>query len=333
VFVSHAGNAGIIPQVLGRGAGQMGVMLFFTLSAFLLTHLYLEKPATKQNVRTFAVARFARVYPLFIAVLSTGLIAHWVGLDRADYPYSIEFRTWLANALLAGRFHVFWTICTEFQFYLLFALMWVAGWRAGKPHTVAFWSALAACLLVFVDIYQYPSGPVFKTLHFFAAGVLAALAYSRLVASRSWTRWADIVLAAALCAFVLSFPNIAAAWGATFNGFWSPWLLALSFVIMIAAGSSHGRLARALGSRTGRLFGDLSFGIYLLHSPVVFYVAAGLGDRPTLVRFAAASFITFALASFSYRFLERPLRTTINGAFSGRKLDGDAAMRQPFLNS
>lgn len=24
VFVSHAGNAGIIPQILGRGAGQMG---------------------------------------------------------------------------------------------------------------------------------------------------------------------------------------------------------------------------------------------------------------------------------------------------------------------
>lgn len=73
VFVSHAGNAGIIPQFLGRGAGHMGVMLFFTLSAFLLTHLYLHVPATRQNVRTFAIARFARVYSLFIAVLSTGV--------------------------------------------------------------------------------------------------------------------------------------------------------------------------------------------------------------------------------------------------------------------
>lgn len=117
-------------------------------------------------------------------------------------------------------------------------------------------------------------------------------------------------------AFILSFPNIAAIRDTTFDGFWSPWLLALSFVIILAAGSSHGLLAQALGSRIGRLFANLSFGIYLLHSPVIFYVAAGLGHRPVTVRFAIASLITVVLAFISYRLLERPARTAINNRFA-----------------
>lgn len=174
---------------------------------------------------------------------------------------------------------------------------------------------------------------MFKTLHFFAAGVLGALAYNQLIANPLWKRWSGTILTVSLVAFALSFPNIAAAWGAAFAGFWSPWLLALTFTIIVASSTADGKVVQWLGSRTGRLLGDLSFGIYLLHSPVIFFVAASLGDRPMIVRLLLASLVTFALAWLSLRCLERPARMSINRAFSERKLDGEAPMRQPYLNT
>jgi peptidoglycan/LPS O-acetylase OafA/YrhL len=103
VVVSHVSNAiDLWDRLLGDGAGQIGVMLFFVLSGFLMGRLYLDKPFNRATLWNFVVRRFARLAPMFYltvfvaAVLSS--LAHWFNRDlsiyaitRRDLPYQFFF--------------------------------------------------------------------------------------------------------------------------------------------------------------------------------------------------------------------------------------------------
>ena len=76
VLVGHYSNkARLWDALLGTRAPQLGVMLFFLLSAFLMTVLYLDREPTKQAMRGYAMARIARVLPRF-AVRALGNYRH-----------------------------------------------------------------------------------------------------------------------------------------------------------------------------------------------------------------------------------------------------------------
>ena len=82
VVVSHYSNeTDILHGVLGNGAGQFGVMLFFILSGFLMSYLYLNKKLDVENVRYYAVARIARVIPLFVLVVLLSYLLQAVGIS------------------------------------------------------------------------------------------------------------------------------------------------------------------------------------------------------------------------------------------------------------
>ena len=69
VFISHCSNQGMLPDVLGDGLGQIGVMLFFILSGFLMAHLYLDKEASVNNIKNYLVARVGRIFPLYFLLI------------------------------------------------------------------------------------------------------------------------------------------------------------------------------------------------------------------------------------------------------------------------
>lgn len=308
VLVSHAGHRDVLPNVFGQGAGHMGVMLFFTLSAFLMTYLYFGQQPTRNAVWDYWVARFGRVYPLFIALLTTGYVAHLAGVTRTTYAYAMPLETYLTNAFFIGRFNVFWTISTEFQFYLLFALTWIFAYSRTNPVRVMAVIWLVVSLLVFVDIYPYPSGPVFKTLHFFALGVLAALLLQAGFVSQA-SRVADGALLILLTAFVASMPAFFVWWaGLAHGGFWSPWLLLLSFSIVWCAAIARGPVSLLLGSRLGGWLGDISFAVYLLHVPILETIQRAMPEASYLAKFSLAATVTLGLATFVYRVYERPMR-------------------------
>jgi peptidoglycan/LPS O-acetylase OafA/YrhL len=222
VFFSHASHRGLFPDILGRGAGQMGVMLFFTLSAFLMTILYLEKWPSRPALQDFWVARFGRVYPLHFGLLTVGVIAFYLGADREIFPYAIDIVKYLKNVLLVGKFNVFWTISTEFQFYLIFAVLWWVSSKTSNRWKFVWVVAGTGTLAVFLDVYSYPSGHVFKTIQFFAVGLIAGLVYLRRDQPIPGAT-ADMLLLTLLVLFLLSLPK-PFLWimGFEHAGFWSP---------------------------------------------------------------------------------------------------------------
>lgn len=69
VVLSHTNNLLPQPLTVFSGAGAAGVMVFFVLSGFLMGLLYAPVPPTQPAIADFVVARVARVFPLYFAVV------------------------------------------------------------------------------------------------------------------------------------------------------------------------------------------------------------------------------------------------------------------------
>ncbi len=183
VLISHSANQGLLPALFGNGFGQVGVMIFFVLSGFLMAHLYLYKDFNNRNIKAFAFARMGRVLPLFITLIILSYL-----ITTKIYPefhYRIDSFAVLAKALLFIRApYEYWTIPIEVQFYVFFIAMWyvfskcsnykiiVLLWIGSLLPSVIYWVYLGKILPIFTT---YSSA--------FIIGVSFSLAYRSFFAS------------------------------------------------------------------------------------------------------------------------------------------------------
>ena len=83
----------ILPALVSRG--YLGVELFFVLSGFILSHVYLESFGERRfRYPDFLWARLSRIYPVHLATLAgLGLLvgaAAWLGLRSVSHLPSIR---------------------------------------------------------------------------------------------------------------------------------------------------------------------------------------------------------------------------------------------------
>jgi peptidoglycan/LPS O-acetylase OafA/YrhL len=153
VLVSPVSNVtGLWGGLLGTGGGQVGVMVFFVLSGYLIAGLYLDRPFTAASVQAYMTRRAARVLPMFYFIVTVALILQAVqsrtGLLVSIYPIPLDEAFWL-YAILSGV-SVLWTIPVEIHFYLLFIGLWWLRTRYGNV-----WLG-AICVLVMVLYWTAP---------------------------------------------------------------------------------------------------------------------------------------------------------------------------------
>jgi len=137
--------------------GYLGVDLFFVLSGFILSYVYLEGfGAGRFNYGSFIVHRLARIYPLHLATLAFTLLligaATLKGLPvdaNAGNPAALPAHLLLMQAWgvapTASFNHPSWSISAEWFAYLSFPIVAFAAWRLrGRPMLAV---ALAILLL------------------------------------------------------------------------------------------------------------------------------------------------------------------------------------------
>ncbi|HEY1057341.1 MAG TPA: acyltransferase [Limnobacter sp.] len=117
---------------LNIAAGQLGMSIFFALSAFLITH----KLHTEPSLTTFAINRFFRIVPLVWLVLLIDFA--WRLLSPAEanpsWPAALaHLGFWVNNQpdLFLPETHHLWSLCVEVQFYILAGLAFTLGKRKG----------------------------------------------------------------------------------------------------------------------------------------------------------------------------------------------------------
>ena len=318
VVLSHFSNeSGLWGGLLGQGAGQLGVMLFFLLSAFLMAHLYFDSPHTAENVKKFAVARIARVIPLFLFVILLSYIIHQLPfLGVQQYFYAISDTGSLAShLLLLSGASVLWSIPPEIYFYIVFACLWLGRIKCGRAIAV-----VPLALLVFSFFVPPQKAPetmlfglyvkmsVLQVYPYFCAGFLLGWLYNHWMAPSFLSH---PVLVVALAVIPLLYPNVMITLVGVTHGLWSdPRLLVaitiIFFVIVFLVPAKNWLLENPIGDFVGKI----SYSIYLLHYPILL-VLKDLGFTQNAFGLLAFIAVTFLVATLSFRYLEVPARLWI----------------------
>jgi len=309
-------------------AGGYGVDLFFALSSFLITQLLLlERDRTGSvHIRSFYVRRILRIWPLYFVVVGAGAIIE-LGLlygpeGRAMYYLSLMFfvSNWY-HALYSiptikiGTSHL-WSISIEEQFYVVWPLL--LAWAPRRRFV-----GTLVGIFLFTGAYRaliiYRAWPDTVELWCNTLAHLDAFALGGLLAC--WQHWRGLSLQAAWrAAFIVCAVGIYWLLGSLpFAGYFSYFpiysypLAAIASTLCIAAFCGGPRVA--LPGRIQRVFsylGKISYGLYVFHLPVIYFVdalfidEAGLGEWQWVAQSLVSGAVTVAMSAVSYRVLEKP---------------------------
>ena len=257
--------------------GYLGVELFFVLSGFILSHVYLRQ-AERGGLRygAFLWARLARIYPLHLAVLAgvglMGLAAAVMGVsvdpnltDLRALPAHLTLTHAWGLSPVAGWNHPSWSISAEWFAYLLFPLFaWVALRLRDRPWVAA--AAAAALMAVLYLGFERIAGQpltratiawgALRIVPCFALGCAAYLLFrsGKVLVDRR----AALTIAAATGALILGLAQLE-AWDG---------LLALSFgglILSLACAWRGG--SRVMSRPTWVWLGEVSFAVYMVCIP------------------------------------------------------------------
>jgi peptidoglycan/LPS O-acetylase OafA/YrhL len=314
--------------VANAGAFLMhGVSLFFVLSGFLIGNILIKNKGSENYFKTFYIRRALRILPLYFALVATYfLIKYAIKIDWPaklvecripDWPFLLLLQNFFygkTGMLDPGILSVSWSLCVEEQFYL-FAPLFIFFVPRNRLGFFLVMIVLGATMFRLI----YPGKDdtailvnLFSRIDSLAIGVGLALLYqykNLIDTLRQHTRelwFIFFMLGGGLLLLFANFGmgNFRFTWIALFMG---------SFILLVLANPN----ARALGwleSGLLKQIGKYSYGIYMLHLPVLILVfwAAGRADTKinnmgdvyvTLISIVA----TVAVSVLSFHFFEKPL--------------------------
>jgi peptidoglycan/LPS O-acetylase OafA/YrhL len=323
--------------------GFLGVDVFFVLSGFLITTLIIEEYERTGtiNFRRFYIRRAQRLLPaLFFMLLAFGAIvaafyrdaARAFGTDAisalfyvTNWWYIVADQSYFEFIGRPALLKHLWSLAVEEQFYLVWPAIAFMLMRWGKRRLVrrvavilavasTAWMAILAINNGY-PLFADPSRAYFGTdAH--AMGLLVGAALATLWRPGRLPTSIPLTSMRLLTGIgIAAIAGIVAFYG--FVGWYTPWLyrggfLLLALVVALAiALVTHPALplGRWIGQQPMRYLGQRSYGIYLWHWPIFMITRPTLDvplDGPLL--FAVRIGLTLAVAEFSYRIIEMPIR-------------------------
>jgi peptidoglycan/LPS O-acetylase OafA/YrhL len=326
VMLAHYQYVGLLPSLpVFKYSGQCGLMLFFFLSSFLLCHSLASDPnwaaRPQLSLVAYAINRIFRIFPLLVLVIALTCSNRSSFFDRP-----VAFWEALRLSLTLGKApSVLWTIPVELTFYLYLPIMLALALPAARSRFGAAALALAflawCAAIAFGRQHGVPASP-WMTLGFhhyansFVGGVLlyVLLANDRIAFPRSaaWVGWVAplmFILAYPFLFFAIFRHDFSMAEMAAPGAWQSYYDWVFPVAPLVVGGVVYGLLhpAESLLSRVMRIgllhkVGVLSFGVYLVHIPMIDLFGPMNGQWRLLAAVAA----TFAAAAVLSAWVEKP---------------------------
>jgi GT2 family glycosyltransferase/peptidoglycan/LPS O-acetylase OafA/YrhL len=284
-------------------AGLFAVIVFFCLSGFLVT----PSLARSGDTIKFATHRMLRIFPALIVVVAASMLLlgpiatrfTWAEYftDRQFYLYAKNILTLTAHFLPGVAYRdgepavingALWTLNIEVASYIALAVLGILGVLRHR-------SLVLAVFLVAYAIYVLPTfdaasavrvPPRFATFIslfvYFIAGAALFLYSDRIPFSGRL----------AACAFVVAMAGMPAGLGAIVLPICLPYLVVCLGLCAIPGQSFFQR--------------DLSYGVYLIHSPVLVAITLWLGMPSGWPAATITAAITLILAFLSWTYVEEP---------------------------
>ena len=311
------------------GHGTYGVTLFFVLSGFLITRMTMarEPDLFKLSARDFYIRRIARIQPLYLLVVAFGALILLLtepgsaafrfcfrdpsAVFTADFWISLLTFTFNWDRILHGNFwgvhwDVMWSLAVEEQFYLGFPLLLIwAGTKRRLGWSLGAVVVLGIAVRVLVDALG---------LSFFAK------------VTNSFVCFDTLAIGVLLAVFGDRFPrgravSVACLAIGTAAVLWSFYRGGTALLIAGAVVALHGaRYAPPLTHWAWKpiaRFGQLSYGIYLLHATALYVAAPVLTGMGVLSGFVLVAMLVLVMAEIAYRLYEAPMNAWIRASWIG----------------
>jgi peptidoglycan/LPS O-acetylase OafA/YrhL len=320
-------------------AGWIGVDIFFVLSGFLIGTIILNRCAQPGFFKSFYIRRAARIVPIYFAVVIFALTAAAMtqGQLWSDRPYPMAvyatFTTNIAYAIWQGGgvwLKPTWTLAVEEQFYLILpALIFVTPRKLLPSLLIALWLSATGLRLWFGIEHQAAAEVLLPCrMDLLLAGVLVALLHGKHDLGRHLRALRLMPIAMLVATFSLK-----AVFGFPAFLIFGPALLSIaiaSFILAILNGAPEGgRLRNPLLC----WFGQISYGLYLVHQPisgllhgVLVNQVPDVGSPAQIAVTLLAVAVSIGVAAASWRWFESPIlkRAQNSPTAIGRKLPAAA---------
>jgi peptidoglycan/LPS O-acetylase OafA/YrhL len=317
--------------------GYLCVDLFFILSGFIMTHVYLDRfsmGVSKSNYWQYLRARFARIYPLhlFTLLVLVGLKSSELFLSNPNaFTGKFNLTALFANVLMLQAFALncpplfwcdtywnepAWSISVEFVIYSIFPFSLFAILKnKPKTDTLLYIITLIASLLLIIftrnnldNIIGIPS--IARCGLECLLGVITYKIYRRQQAQKFLNTNLLTIIATVWIALIMH------NWSEELRGF-HDWAIlpAFSLLILSISHQSNSLGMKTMNSPLLLYLGTISYSVYMVHWVLIAIVKAfwfGIEQDLTKTQsiLALGLFIPIVIltASLTYRFVEVPLR-------------------------
>jgi len=316
-------------------AGPIAVSYFFVLSGFIMAVAYYQPNNPNFNKGKYWLARFARIYPVYLLALVLMILAN-LKTDGRD-PIALILSLTMLQAWVPGYAMVLnspgWSLSVEALFYLCFPLLLAFVNRKGLKTlaliTLILWLSTQALQIFLHNSSAYePKGILHQFIYYhplmhlstFMLGLVVGVAFCNgkfSALNRSWNGLAVLaltVLVILLLAYESSFEQQLGFLIDYNNGLIAPVFLAILVLLSV----NEGWTKRLLSLPVLVLLGEASYSLYILQRP-----AYGIYDRllghwlpldANLHYYLFAILLTVA-SILSFKYMETPLRRLINSFY------------------
>lgn len=247
-------------------AGAFGVLLFFSISGYLMAHLAQSTPAWR-----FLAHRLLRIYPPYwICVAAVILVTELCGAPSSLDPIALILAPGATTSFVLG---VEWTLPFELTYYAIIFAIIAIGLREQLPKLALLW---VIAIIMFDWLRPDMQHGQFPTLLQLPISVYSlAFAGGLLVPSVVKYRWigpSTPILAIALIAISFILPGAGLSFGA----------ICFSSVLLVASAVRLQDVDARAPNRSLVALGDWSYALYLCHVPIIILMCKTMTYLPIM---------------------------------------------------